>query len=90
MNFSAPVESEIASLSDIMPIEELLISLGHIFFSYIAKDKNILLILLKEKSAFSEEYTNRFNQHVNLLIKQTMERIQVYVDRKEIDLLIFL
>lgn len=78
------VESEIDSLSEIMPIEELLISLGHIFFSYIAKDKNVLLILLKEKGVFSEEYTNRFNQHVNLLIKQTMERIQVYVDRKEI------
>jgi AcrR family transcriptional regulator len=78
------VESEIASLSEMTPIEELLNSLGNIFFSYIAKDKNVLLILLKEKSAFSEEYTNRFNQHVNLLMDQTMKLIQVYVDRKEI------
>lgn len=78
------VESEISSLSETMPLEELLMSLGNIFFSYIAKDKNVLLILLKEKSVFSEVYTKSFNQHVNLLIKQTMERIQVYVDKKEI------
>ena len=78
------VEADIASLKKTLTIEELLISLGNIFFTYIAKDKHVLLILLKEKNVFSEEYTQGFNQHVNLLMKQTMELIQVYVDRKEI------
>ncbi|WP_313341515.1 TetR/AcrR family transcriptional regulator [Lacrimispora sp.] len=78
------VESEIAALKETMPINELLISLGNIFFTYIAKDKNVLMILLKEKSVFSEEYTKSFNQHVNLLMEQTKKLIQVYVDRREI------
>lgn len=78
------VEAHIASLKETTNIQELLISLGNIFFTYIAKDKNVLLILLKEKSTFSEEYTKNFNQHVKMIIKHTMELIQVYVDRKEI------
>lgn len=78
------VEREINSLNDELPMEDLLMSLGNIFFSYIAKDKNVLLILLKEQGTFSESYTDGFNQHVNQLIKLMMDRIQVYVDRKEI------
>ncbi|MBE5974052.1 TetR/AcrR family transcriptional regulator [Lacrimispora xylanisolvens] len=78
------VEAEIAALEETLSLKELLISLGNIFFAYIAKDKYVLQILLKEKSVFSDEYTERFSQHVSLLLGQTMKRVQVFVDRKEI------
>ncbi|PYE47619.1 TetR/AcrR family transcriptional regulator [Paenibacillus barcinonensis] len=78
------VESDIASLKETLPIQELLLSLGSIFLNYIGNDKQVMLILLKEKSVISEEYTKSFNQHVNLIIEQTMRLIQVYVERKEI------
>lgn len=78
------IESDLAALKETKTVRELLMALGQIFFTYIAKDQNVLLILLKEKSAFSEEHTKSFNHHVNLLIQQTMELIQIYVDRQEI------
>ncbi|MCK6077530.1 TetR/AcrR family transcriptional regulator [Paenibacillus silvae] len=78
------VESDIASLQETLPIQELLLSLGSIFLNYIGNDKQVMLILLKEKSVISEEYTKSFNQHVKLIIEQTMRLIQVYVERKEI------
>lgn len=78
------IESDMAVLKEATTIRELLMSLGQIFFTYIANDKQVLLILLKEKSAFSEEHTESFNHHANLLIRQTMELIQIYVDRQEI------
>lgn len=78
------VEKDIANLNGNMPIEELLMSLGTIFFSYIGKDKNVLLILLKEKNVFSGIYTKLFHKHVDLLLEQMKELIQGYVDRKEI------
>lgn len=78
------VEAEISALEETLSLKELLISLGNIFFAYIAKDKYVLQILLKEKSVFSDEYTERFSQHVSLLLGQTMKRVQVFVDRKEI------
>ncbi len=78
------VESDIAALENTMPIQELLLSLGRIFLNYIGNDKQVLLILLKEKSVFSEEYTKSFNEHVHLIMGQIMKVIQIYVDRKEI------
>lgn len=78
------VESDIAALKETMTIQEILTSLGTIYFNYIARDKNVLLILLKEKGVYSEEYMKNFNQHVNLIMGQTMKLIQGYVDRKEI------
>ncbi|MDT0125348.1 helix-turn-helix domain-containing protein [Paenibacillus sp. RRE4] len=78
------VESEINSLQAMLPIRELLLSLGGIFLNYIGNDKHVMLILLKEKSVISAEYTMSFNQHVKLIIEQTMKLIKVYVERKEI------
>ncbi|GGH69347.1 hypothetical protein GCM10008014_52660 [Paenibacillus silvae] len=78
------VESDIASLQETLPIQELLLSLGSIFLNYIGNDKRVMLILLKEKSVISEEYTKSFNKHVRLIIEQTMKLIQVYVERREI------
>lgn len=78
------VESDIAALENTMPIQDLLLSLGRIFLNYIGNDRQVLLILLKEKSVFSEEYTKSFNEHVHLIMGQIMKIIQLYVDRKEI------
>lgn len=78
------VRSDIAALQNTMPIEALLHELGSIFFNYIGNDKNVMLILLKEKSIISEEYTNSFNQHVKQILEQTMQLLQAYADRREI------
>jgi AcrR family transcriptional regulator len=78
------VKADIASLKQTMPLREFLLSLGRIFLNYTGNDKHVMLLLLKEKSVISEEYAKDFNQHVHLIMEQTIKLIQPYVDRQEI------
>ncbi|PXV87850.1 TetR family transcriptional regulator [Lachnotalea glycerini] len=78
------IETDIASIKEDVPIREMLIDLGNIFFTYIAKDKNVLMILLREKNIFAKSYTEKFGRHMKILTEQTMKALEQRAIKNEI------
>ncbi|WP_019913470.1 TetR/AcrR family transcriptional regulator [Paenibacillus sp. HW567] len=78
------IEEDIAALDKNAPIREILIALGKILFTYIAKDKNVLMILLREKNILPETYMKSFSRHMKILTGQTMKMLEQRANRNEI------
>lgn len=77
-------EKDMEKLTYDMPIKEVLFIFGNTMFKYISKDKNILVILLREQNVLSDKYIEIFNGNIKRVINRTVSILKSKAEKKEI------
>lgn len=78
------IEDEIGAITPEMPLKEALLVIGKTMFHYIATDKNIMMILLREQNVLSEQYSSTFNHHIQAVINKTVFLLKEKAEKNEI------
>lgn len=81
---SEKIEEELLVLGKIQSIKEILEFLGNTIFKYFGKDKNLLIILMREQSTFDEIHMRRFHKNIKKIVIKTLKIIKNKINEEQI------